>query len=71
MSKFRDEYMQGLTDRVKAILNKDELSNNDIDLLYLYQFELSKYEYVSPQDKLLEYVKNILRREREKNDGIQ
>jgi hypothetical protein len=60
MSNFREQYLEALTKTVSNILQKEALTDQDIQLLGLYQLELSKYEYVSPTNKLANCIKGVL-----------
>lgn len=60
MSKYRDEYMSALTESVKRIVAKPELTEQDKFILILYKKELSRYEYVPAIKRIIGGAHDVL-----------
>lgn len=59
MNKYREQYLESLTNAVGEILKKQDITDTDVEILFLYKQELSKYEYTPVLKQLVKFVKDV------------
>lgn len=60
MSNYREKYLNSLTKAVCEIMNKPQITQQDIQLIMLYKSELRRYEYVPMFNRIMKNAKDVL-----------
>lgn len=67
MGNYREQYLSALTKKVSEIVNKPEMTQQDIQFLIMYKRELARAEYVPTLKRIMNGAKEVFAFFRELN----
>lgn len=60
MGNYREQYLTALTNKACEIMNKAEMTQQDIQFLMMYKSELRRAEYVPTLKRIMNGAKEVL-----------